>query len=113
MLSGLLGLRGLVKKYEYEMEEGREPLYDITKVTFGILGNLVNQVLNVQSELAFEVIYLISKIFYLSNQLYICPFLAENGGAALDPWVMFFKTIMDRELPAELTNPTEDMDIIE
>ena len=30
VMAGLLGLKGLVKKYEYEMDEGREPLYQIT-----------------------------------------------------------------------------------
>ena len=30
----------------------------------------------------------------------------------MDPWIMFFKTIMDKQLPAELDDITEDMDII-
>lgn len=29
VLTGLLGLKGLCKKYEYEMEEERVPLYEI------------------------------------------------------------------------------------
>jgi importin-7 len=113
VMAGLLGLRGLVKKYEYEMDEERLPLYEIIKVTFGILGGLVNQVIAVDNEKAYQVVYLISKIFYLSNQLYICPYLAENQGANLEPWILFFKTIMDRALPTELDSPNEDMDEIE
>jgi hypothetical protein len=38
----LLGLKGLVKKYEYEMEEEREPLFYIVGETFGVLGAIVN-----------------------------------------------------------------------
>ena len=102
-----------MKKYEYEMDEDRESLYPIVEATFGILGNLVNQVIGVDSEKAYEVIYLIAKIFYLSNQLYISPYLANNGGANLDPWIMLFKTMMDRPLPAELDSPNDDMDEIE
>lgn len=41
-MTGLLGLKGLCKKYEYEMEDEREPLFDIIKATFGILGGLIN-----------------------------------------------------------------------
>jgi hypothetical protein len=81
VIAGLLGLKGLVKKYEYEMEDEREPLYEVTAATFNVLGSLINQVLNVEDEKAYDVLYLISKIFYTSNQLYICPMLAENGGA--------------------------------
>ena len=65
--TGLLGLKGLCKKYEYELEDEREPLYGIIAQSFSILGNLVNQVINVEDEKAFEVLYLICKIFYLSN----------------------------------------------
>lgn len=111
--SGLLGLRGLVKKYEYEMEEEREPLYTIVEQTFGVLGGLVNQVITVEAEQAYEILYTIAKIFYLANQLYICPFLAENAGANLEPWIGFFKNLMDRQLPSELDSPVEDMDEIE
>jgi hypothetical protein len=76
-----------VKKYEYEMEEEREPLYEVTAATFNVLGSLINQVLNVEDEKAYDILYLISKIFYTSNQLYISPMLAENSGANLDPWI--------------------------
>jgi hypothetical protein len=44
-------------------------------------------VISVEAEVAYEILYLISKIFYLSNQLYITPFLAVNKGANLDPWI--------------------------
>jgi hypothetical protein len=87
VIAGLLGLKGLVKKYEYEMEEEREPLYEVTAATFNVLGSLINQVLNVEDEKAYDILYLISKIFYTSNQLYISPMLAENSGANLDPWI--------------------------
>lgn len=42
VLTGLLALKALTKKYEYELEEGREPLYAIMEATFKNLGNLVN-----------------------------------------------------------------------
>lgn len=53
---------------------------------------------------------LICKIYYTSNQLYLCPFMAENNN--IDPWIQLFKTIMDRPMPAELESLTEDIDVI-
>lgn len=42
IITGLFGLFGLCKKFEYELDDGREPLYNIIASTFGILGNLIN-----------------------------------------------------------------------
>lgn len=41
-ITGLLALFGLVKKYEYELEEERMPLYWIVEQIFPMLGNLIN-----------------------------------------------------------------------
>lgn len=112
-MTGLLGLRGLVKKYEYEMDEERLPLNDIINATFGILGGFVDRVIAVEAEKAYEVLYLISKIFYLSNQLRLNPFFMQNSGANLDPWIMFFKTVLDKPVQPELESAIEDMDEIE
>jgi hypothetical protein len=65
----------------------------------------------VESASAYQMLYLISKIFYITNQLYVCPYLME--GDNLQPWILFFKSLMDRPLQAELEAPTEDMDEIE
>ena len=46
MVSGLFGLKGLVKKYEYELEEGRNNLYKIFEVCYGHLGNLINMLMD-------------------------------------------------------------------
>jgi hypothetical protein len=67
LITGLLGLKGLVKKYEYEMEDEREPLFYIVQETFGVLGAIVNTAISVEVEAAYEVLYLIAKIFYISN----------------------------------------------
>jgi hypothetical protein len=56
-------------------------------------------------------LYLICKIFYVSNQLYICPFLVVDSN--LEPWIAFFKTLMDRPLPENLDSFEERMDVIE
>jgi hypothetical protein len=81
----LYGLKGLVKKYEYELQDERAPLYPIIQQTFPLLGSLINLSLNLQTELAYQILYLVSKIFYCSNQLYLCPFMAEGNN--IDPWI--------------------------
>ena len=34
-------------------------------------------------------------------------------GNNIDPWMQFFKTLMDRPIPPELESPTEDPEVIE
>ena len=67
---------------------------------------LVNEMINkVVSEMgddsekfdALYMLHLICKVFYVSNQLQICPYLMEEN--TLDPWVQFFKTILDLPVP--------------
>jgi len=49
------------------MEEEREPLFFIVQQTFGLLGTLVNQAVSVETPSAYQMLYLISKIFYITN----------------------------------------------
>jgi hypothetical protein len=67
VMTGLLSLKGLVKKYEYEMEKEREPLSNVVASTFHILGGLVDQLLQNDDDLSLEIIYIICKIFYFAN----------------------------------------------
>jgi hypothetical protein len=53
---------------------------------------------------------MIIKVFYVSNQLFICPHLQENN--ALAPWMQMFKIILDMPVPPQLETPTEDMEDI-
>ena len=66
---------------------------------------------NKENNDALYMLHLICKVFYVSNQLQMCPYLMENNN--LDPWIQFFKTIMDMPCPPELCSPTEDQFEIE
>jgi hypothetical protein len=61
-------------------------------------------------ETKLRILYLICKVFYVGNQLVIAPKLTEKG--VLDPWIVFFKTLMDMEAPAELATFVLDTDLI-
>lgn len=52
-MTGLLGLKALVKKYEYELQDERIALYSILQQTFPLLGGLVDQSLNVENDVAY------------------------------------------------------------
>jgi len=92
--TGLLALFALVKKYEFELEDDRIPLQTIQQECFGILGNLINHLIgNLENETALNILYLVCKIFYVSNQLVISQFLTQNG--TIHPWIIFFKQLMD------------------
>ena len=68
IITGLLALFGLVKKFEFEMQKDREPLYDVWAKLAGILGNLVAQVMgSLEDEKALKILHLIGKVFYASN----------------------------------------------
>jgi len=61
-------LHALVGKYEYDMEEDREPLFDIINYSFKLLGGLINYLITkTDSDIALSILYLICKVFYTSN----------------------------------------------
>lgn len=105
--TGLQGLFALAARFEFELDEDRLPLHEIIKHSFQILGALVSQMMQHKDDPdALYMLHLICKVFYVSNQLQMCPYLMEAGH--LDPWVQFFKAILDMECPAELATKTDD-----
>lgn len=60
--------------------------------------------------MALSILHQIIKIFYVANQLFICPFLQENNKLA--PWIAMFKTLLDMPVPENLESPTEDVETI-
>ena len=69
----------MVRKYEFEMEEDRQPLLIVIQETFAHLGNLINAYINVETQTAYEVLYLVTKIFYRANNITLCPFFATGS----------------------------------
>ena len=48
----------------------------------------------VDNESAQTILYLILKVYYVSQQLVLTPWLMQPG--IIDPWIHFFKSMMDR-----------------
>jgi hypothetical protein len=49
---------------------------------------------------ALMILHIICKVFFKANYLKVCPYLMKIE--ALDPWIQFFKTILDMPTPSEL-----------
>jgi hypothetical protein len=70
VVTGLQALHGLVKKYEYESDADREPLYAIFDQILDNLGNLVNSLIDPASQgndSALKILYYIIKIVFTGN----------------------------------------------
>lgn len=68
--AGLLGLFALCSRYEFELDEDREPLFEIIKRCFDRMGELVNEmIINKENTDALFMMHLVCKVFYASNQL--------------------------------------------
>jgi hypothetical protein len=66
--TGLLGLFALAARFEFELDEDREPLFEIIKCSFEKLGNLVNDMVNNRDNPdALYMMHLVCKVFYVSN----------------------------------------------
>lgn len=68
-------------------------------------------IINKENSDALYMMHLVCKVFYVSNQLQVCPFLMEDHN--MDPWIQFFKTILDMPTPADLRDPTFETEEIQ
>jgi hypothetical protein len=69
-------LLALTSRYEFELDEDREPLQEIVLSSFSVLGGLVNDIAsNLTNDDALYMLNLICKIFYVSNQLQMSRYL--------------------------------------
>lgn len=110
IMTGLQALFALVKKYEYEMDSDRVPLFDLMTTMLPLMGSLVEAYMNQTSESALRILHLVCKCFYIANQLYMLPVLKEEG--QLMPWMQFFKFVLDQQLPDHLCSHVEEMEKI-
>jgi hypothetical protein len=109
--TGLLALHALVQKYEFCLEEEREPLLLVIDQSFGVLGGLINHLMaHTESDVALQILHMICKVFFSSNQLQVAPFLTEGENIA--PWIGFFNQLLNLPISASLCTLVEDMDEI-
>ena len=79
IMTGLQALFALSKKFEFEMDSDRDPLFALMDSMLPIMGHLVETYMSQQTEAALRILHLISKVFYVANQLYILPVLKQEG----------------------------------
>ena len=111
VLTGCVALFCLAKKYEYEMDEAREPLFEVMQQCSGTLGSICEQYMGqLDNETSLTILHQIVKVFYTANQLFLSPHLKVEGG--LTPWIQMFKILLDMPVPEHLESATDDIDTI-
>lgn len=59
-----------------------------------------------------KILHLICKVFYTSNQLVLAPFLCDVENQTIVPWMGFFNQLLKLEVPPEMANFIEDMEVV-
>ena len=68
ILTGLQALQCLTKKFEFELDEGRDPLYNIMQQINPVLGGIIETYMQkLQDPAALTILQQIIKIFYNAN----------------------------------------------
>jgi len=67
VMTGLYALKAVCKKFEFEIDKGRDPLIQIIEQCFPYLGQLVNTLIQTTHPLGQQMLYQIGKIFYIAN----------------------------------------------
>ena len=103
---------GIVSRYEnIDNEFERKPLYSITKELFTVLGSLVNKLVpNKENYDTLYLLHLVCKVFFKYNRLILSPYLIAED--MMNPWMSFFKIILDMPCPADLSSPTSNTEEI-
>lgn len=107
---GLLALKNIISKYEYEIDDGKEPVNRLTNNIFPILENLIVFLWDNDAVESHSLLIEMLRIFYLTNQLQIIK--SFMNADRMDKWVSLFKKILDRDLNNELEQPTEEWSVI-
>jgi hypothetical protein len=69
IISGLRALKEVLRAYEFEIDEERKPIYQIVDLFFPQLEKLIQYVTSGNSANQILLMHLISKIFFISNQV--------------------------------------------
>lgn len=106
--AGLVALKEIVKRFEYEFKEKREPLNEIADNLFPILEKILENIISLDSDDSAKVKHVIIKIFFFANQVRLCKRYIKDFDS-------FFNAIYETftsKIPEELTQPTDDADVV-
>lgn len=110
VFGGLVALKEVVHKFEYEFQDNRKPLHEIVNKLFPRIEEIFTNLAEVHTEDAMRAKNIIMETFYLANQVKISNrYLKPSQFDALVNLVM---SAFTQELPAEYTEKTDDADKI-
>ena len=92
--NALLGLRKVVKRYEYKPREERQILNEILRISFPVLQQLMSRIIELNQIEAAEIMRVCFKIFW-SATMYALP---EAAGVDVNLWFQLLATALQKPL---------------
>ena len=101
-----------MKRYEYELEGGRQPLFDLVEMVFGRVEELIELLLpSMGDERSALALYKLADAFYRANQLNLAPTYL-NSVERMDRIMNCFKTAIETPPEGELSMLAHDPETI-
>lgn len=110
VFGGLIALKEIVHKFEFEFKERRKPLQELVDSIFPRIEEILLNLLEVDSEDAVRAKHIIIETFYLANQVKLCN--RYHDTKKFDALMNLIVKLLTQELPSEFTQQTEDTEHI-
>lgn len=108
VFGGLIALKEVVHKFEYEFKERREPLQQIVNKIFPRLEQILEGLIEVETEDAVKAKNIIAQTIYLANQVKLSR--RYHNAKQFDALIALVMKAFTHPLAAEYTDSTDDAD---
>jgi hypothetical protein len=110
ILLGLESLKSVCKRYEFEYGVGRKPLEEIVNALFPRLEEIVGQVQENISYIAFDIKHRIAELLFVVNQINVAERYSTKEG--FQTLINFYQYALECTIDESLISKTEDKDVI-
>jgi importin-7 len=110
ILLGLESLKSVCKRYEFEYGVGRKPLDEIVNALFPRLEEIVGQVQENTSYVAFDIKHRIAELLFVVNQINVTERYSSKEG--FQTLINFYQYALECTIDEGLISKTDDKDII-
>jgi len=111
VFAGLIALKEVVHKFEFEFKDRRTPLQEIVDNLFPKIEDILTNLIEIHADDAVRAKNIVIETFFLANNVKLCNRYKEP--AKFDALINLVSNVFTQELPAELTQHTEEVDQIE
>jgi importin-7 len=110
VFAGLIALKEIVHKFEFEFKERRKPLQELVDNIFPRIEEILLSLIEADSEDAVRAKNIITETFYLANQVKLCN--RYHNIDKFDSLMGLIIKALTQELPSGFTQQTEDTEQI-